>query len=733
MSTPTMNRTVNLPAGVKPSQVTCRVRLVANVTRDAHGYVTGGTVIGGIATQPVNPAGAVSFLNMVPNSTITPANTVYELVTKYPDGRAVPEYFTVPNGAGPYNISDHLADLPSDLPSQSTDDTKVPLDGSGTMTAPLITPSLILTGGLKWLTCTATPEGQITAPVGSLCTRTDGGTATTLYVKESGAGDTGWAPAGGSIIAAAILAALITVDGASSGLDADLLDGHHGSYFTGYTDTAIANLIGSAPGILDTLGEIATAINNDAALYTTLVGLINGKQTASAVLTALVSNGTPGTTGLALILCASQSAARTALGLGTVSTLAFTTAGTLAGNSDSNVPTEKAVKTYVDAHVPTPGNPLSIFRTNAAGAAVESVDDPSVFDDSPNLRGWHVGIARALTGLGDAKVVVLGTSEEALTSFIYAEQMVSAKMNKYIHTPYVTGWTAPFSTFTPWHVTGSAGTNGLANFGSSLAVGQTDYVAAVCDQLTWYYTKQTAGGANAQVYIDGVLATTINTTGTAGGGYSYSTGVLNYGYHELRVTAAGSGTVLNDGCFLRPGPGVNFYTAGHSGWGDTEFHASQGTIDHLTRNPPDLVICSAIINDRASSVSAATALLSTVLSDVATAAPLASRAVVFPWQPFDQSDWAQRQRSVRELCRSLSVPFWDIYAELGDVGDTVDNSATGYALSGDGIHGSTLGNGAWSWALAKRIVPAYGKSQPSVLIDGSVPSPYGHALWRNFI
>jgi len=36
------------------------------------------------------------------------------------------------------------------------------------------------------------PEGVITAPQGSLYTRTDGGANTTLYVKESGTGNTGW-------------------------------------------------------------------------------------------------------------------------------------------------------------------------------------------------------------------------------------------------------------------------------------------------------------------------------------------------------------------------------------------------------------------------------------------------------------------------------------------------------------------------------------------------------------
>lgn len=39
---------------------------------------------------------------------------------------------------------------------------------------------------------TGTPESVVTAPVGSLFLRTDGGAGTTLYVKESGAGNTGW-------------------------------------------------------------------------------------------------------------------------------------------------------------------------------------------------------------------------------------------------------------------------------------------------------------------------------------------------------------------------------------------------------------------------------------------------------------------------------------------------------------------------------------------------------------
>ncbi|SPA24589.1 hypothetical protein CBM2637_A150042 [Cupriavidus taiwanensis] len=43
-----------------------------------------------------------------------------------------------------------------------------------------------------WTSGAGTPEGVVTAPVGSMYTRTDGGAATTLYVKESGIGNTGW-------------------------------------------------------------------------------------------------------------------------------------------------------------------------------------------------------------------------------------------------------------------------------------------------------------------------------------------------------------------------------------------------------------------------------------------------------------------------------------------------------------------------------------------------------------
>ena len=56
-----------------------------------------------------------------------------------------------------------------------------------------IFPSSTAAVGVGWRSGAGTPEGVISAPVGSLWTRTDGGNGTTLYVKQSGTGNTGWA------------------------------------------------------------------------------------------------------------------------------------------------------------------------------------------------------------------------------------------------------------------------------------------------------------------------------------------------------------------------------------------------------------------------------------------------------------------------------------------------------------------------------------------------------------
>ena len=59
-----------------------------------------------------------------------------------------------------------------------------------------------------------------------------------------------------------------------------------------YTDSAISSLIGGAPGLLDTLNELAAAINDDATFFTTIDTRLDGIDTTVATkLTATLANG----------------------------------------------------------------------------------------------------------------------------------------------------------------------------------------------------------------------------------------------------------------------------------------------------------------------------------------------------------------------------------------------------------------------------------------------------------
>jgi len=61
------------------------------------------------------------------------------------------------------------------------------LFGDGTQGKPL----KVLPSAFNIYSGVGSPQSVVTAPIGSLYLRTDGGTNTTLYIKESGTGNTG--------------------------------------------------------------------------------------------------------------------------------------------------------------------------------------------------------------------------------------------------------------------------------------------------------------------------------------------------------------------------------------------------------------------------------------------------------------------------------------------------------------------------------------------------------------
>lgn len=133
---------------------------------------------------------------------------------------------------------------------------------------------------------------------------------------------------------------------------------------TAFVTAAIAALVNSAPGILDTLGEIATALQADESTAAALATTVAGKQALDATLTALAALATgadklPYSTGTDTFAQADfTAAARTLLDDTTTGAMLTTlgaeavankdTDGTLAANSDTKYASQKAVKTYVD-------------------------------------------------------------------------------------------------------------------------------------------------------------------------------------------------------------------------------------------------------------------------------------------------------------------------------------------------------------------------------------------------
>lgn len=79
------------------------------------------------------------------------------------------------------NITTNTTDIGTNTTNIGTNSTNI-----GTNTTNIATINSWLVRGA------GTPEGVVTAVVGVLYQRTDGGASTTLYVKESGTGNTGW-------------------------------------------------------------------------------------------------------------------------------------------------------------------------------------------------------------------------------------------------------------------------------------------------------------------------------------------------------------------------------------------------------------------------------------------------------------------------------------------------------------------------------------------------------------
>ena len=175
---------------------------------------------------------------------------------------------------------------------------------------------------------------------------------------------------------------------------------------TAYADAAVAALVDGAPALLNTLNELAFAINDDAAFTTTITNLIGEKAPiASPTFTGTVSGITS-----------------TMVGLGSVD-----------NTSDANKPVSTATQTALDLKAPLASPTFTGTVTIPSGASIS---------------GFAPLASPALTGTPTAPTAAPGTdtTQVATTAFVKAAADAAAAVANALTTDDVAEGTAQYFT-----------------------------------------------------------------------------------------------------------------------------------------------------------------------------------------------------------------------------------------------------------------------------------------------
>ena len=175
---------------------------------------------------------------------------------------------------------------------------------------------------------------------------------------------------------------------------------------TAYVQTELTDLIGGAPGALDTLNELAAALSNDASYSTTITTALATKlPLAGGTMTGAIAMGTNKITGLGTPTVSTDASTKayadTMLPLagGTMSGAIAMGTNKITGLGTPTVSTDAVTKAYADSIlVGAPGNltgPITSVGAATSVAAQTGTGSTFVMQASPTLTTPVLGIATA--------------------------------------------------------------------------------------------------------------------------------------------------------------------------------------------------------------------------------------------------------------------------------------------------------------------------------------------------
>jgi hypothetical protein len=174
---------------------------------------------------------------------------------------------------------------------------------------------------------------------------------------------------------------------------------------TAYVQTEITDLIAAAPGALDTLNELATALGNDAAFSTTVTNNLATKlPLAGGTMSGAIAMGTNKITGLGTPTATGDAATKDyadtklALSGGTMTGAIAMGTNKITGAGDPTSAQDVATKNYVDTASIAPSNltgPITSVGPATSIASQTGTGSTFVMQASPTLTTPNIGVATA--------------------------------------------------------------------------------------------------------------------------------------------------------------------------------------------------------------------------------------------------------------------------------------------------------------------------------------------------